>query len=110
MNVYQCGGSLITPNVVLTAAHCVNGKPPATLKIRAGEWDTQTKNELYPHSDHEVVDVIVHENFYKGGLHNDIALLILKEPIVIAEHINTICLPPQNFNFDGTRCFVSGIF
>lgn len=108
LNVYQCGGSLLTNSVVLTAAHCVHGKAPNTLKVRAGEWDTQTKNELFPHSDHEVIDVIVHENFYKGGLHNDIALLILKEPIPFAEHINSICLPPQGFNFDGKRCFVSG--
>lgn len=93
---------------MLLAAHCVDGKTPNILKVRAGEWDTQTKNELFPHTDHTVVDVVIHEKYNKGNLHNDIALLFLKEPANLVEHINTICLPPQKTVFDGKRCFTTG--
>merc|ERR1712102_39692 len=43
VNLYQCGGSLISPGVILTAAHCVDKfrQNPTELKIRCGEWDTQ---------------------------------------------------------------------
>ncbi|XP_062555591.1 phenoloxidase-activating factor 2-like [Armigeres subalbatus] len=108
LNVYECGGSLIAPNVILTAAHCVANKQQDTLLVRAGEWDTQTRNELYPHSDRRVREVIIHERFNKGALFNDVALLILDQPFEFAENIQPVCLPPRNHIFDNNRCFASG--
>ncbi|XP_055528983.1 phenoloxidase-activating factor 2-like [Wyeomyia smithii] len=108
LNVYECGGSLIAPNVVLTAAHCVMNKPKESLLVRGGEWDTQTKNELYPHQDRRVREVITHSQFLKGSLANDVALLILEQPFDLAENIQPVCLPPKNFNFDKSTCFASG--
>lgn len=77
--------------------------------IRAGEWDTQTKNELYPSQDRKVSQVIVHEQFNPGTLANDPALLILESPVDMSvPSIGLICLPDANENMDGRNCVASG--
>jgi len=83
-------------------------KDPSLLKVRVGEWDTQSKSELYPHQDRMVNTTVIHPDYYAGALYNDIGLIFLETPVEYAENVDVVCLPPQGAVFDQSQCFATG--
>ena len=94
---FLCGGSLVGEKVVLTAAHCVAGRAPASLTVRLGEWDASTTSETIAHQDIRVNAVLIHPDYYPPGVFYDLALLGLE---VAADtnkaNIGLGCLPSND--------------
>ena len=110
LRTFLCGASLISPGVLLTAAHCVQEfrSNPGQLVVRCGEWDTQTTTESFPYQDREVASLAVHPEFNGRNLANDFAVLFMATDFSLDYNVDTVCLPEPGENFDNKSCFATG--
>lgn len=73
-----CGGSVIAPTVVMTAAHCVADTPPGHVDVVTGRTYLSDENSGQLSN---VATIAVHPGW--DGTNNDIAVVHLKAPVSV---------------------------
>ncbi|XP_055943506.1 transmembrane protease serine 9-like [Argiope bruennichi] len=97
---FACSSTLISPTIVMTAAHCVqfeDGIPPATSFYGI----VGNINREGPETRIQFQEVVAHPQFDANqSLDNDIAILRMCSPLEMDKWIQPICLPQDDRAFD----------
>jgi secreted trypsin-like serine protease len=102
-----CGGSIISPLLIATAAHCIEDITTlTTLTILAGSTNVVPSSSNKVYQIRSIAQIYKHANYDSDKNINDIALLRLSSPLnMTMGNLKPICLPtgttaqpPDNIN------------
>ncbi|XP_062551220.1 ovochymase-2-like [Armigeres subalbatus] len=87
-----CSGSLINSRYVLTSATCALYKPYRVI-LGMHQCETSYNRCQPPVQQYFIKSILVHQEFNRLALKNDIALIRLTRDVQFEDHIQPVCLP-----------------